>query len=149
MVACKPDPHKWQDVTLLDETVTIPEGRYKVWPYSQAEQGLVKVEYTLVTGPSVDVGFYGEDQANDYEAMLKGDKECGPVRKNPDLSFSPLARSHTSSWVDLMPGRYCVIADNADCGETKTQTSWFGVGKSATVHMKLVGKKRPVSKWPW
>ena len=125
---------------LWNEEKTIKEDWYSTRSLDVAGSSALSITATLVAGPAVDLYVFDEQNYNRYKARMNGQSVGdGSFRYLSKFSCPGLSQRFSSGWVELSKGgRYYVILDNADVGDTSPP--WDGVDNVATVDIKVTVK---------
>jgi len=91
---------------------------------------------TLESGPSIDIYAVDEKSFNIWTTVVKkGQSVRGGWSFYPDLSHKGLPGTWTSPWCKLPAGKYVILIENTDFGDTAPPMN--GVEDSAAVLYKL------------
>ena len=109
---------------IIDETTTVPEGAYRHWRFSLAEERELRLSATVREGPNVDL------------LLLSGDGfgEYAEGREFEYYFVSGLDVRDGWSEGSLAPGEYVLVCDNTTAG--KAQPPRDGTFSPSTVELR-------------
>jgi hypothetical protein len=105
-----------QPVTLYEKQYQLQEDQYFGLPIELTVAADVTIEYTVMSGPNLDVFFVSTDDYYRWQRMVSQGASESDFRYYTDLST--FGTSISSNTVRFNEGKYYIILDNTDYGPT-------------------------------
>ncbi len=105
-------------VIIDEDKVVAKEDQYFQISFELKRTTDVRITFTLLQGPAIDVYFMDEANFNKWNARVLKGQTTGDPTCYTNLSLDGLSGNYTTQWATLNPGKYAVIFDNTDYGST-------------------------------
>ncbi len=97
----------------IDETIEIPAGEHKAYQFSFPDGGALKYEFTVTSGPAIDVLMIREGEFNYFEQGYQ---------VNYNSAHTVQDNMEGSSSADISEGSYYLTFDNSEMGRAQPPT---------------------------
>ncbi|MGM0564382.1 MAG: hypothetical protein ACQES2_08630 [Pseudomonadota bacterium] len=140
LLGCDSDSSSSEDTqTISSDVEVISEDRYVAIDFTLERSAAIQLEARLIDGPSIEIYMLGQQAYNTWEtAVANGQLTTTSFNFYQDLSIAPLASEYKSEWRKLEEGRYYLIIENTDYGNTAPNLN--GVDDKATVEYSLFAR---------
>ena len=140
ILGCDSDSSSSEDTqTISSDVVVLSEDQYKTAQLNLDSSTPIKLEASLIDGPSVEIYMLGQQAYNTWEtAASKGQLTTATFKYFQEISVAPLASEYSSEWRKLGAGTYYLLIENTDYGNTAPNIN--GINDKATIEYTLLAR---------